>query len=216
MPKLNQLSSAHLVKAMLIGEPGSGKPGSLAALANAGYPLRLINLDPEGNVASLAQFADGTSAANVHVVSLEDRMKVGSKRTEVIGVPSVFPRAFNLLDWWKGKEPDGTEFDLGKPSEWGADTVLAIDGLSGLNTAIMNWIMAADGKMGQRPGVQHWEAASSCEGMFLQKAAGQHIGCHVLVMSHIKLIGPPEIEEKDSEDVREGKRAQAEKIPYRH
>ena len=45
MPGLAGHSSLKFVKALYLGDPGSGKTGSLDALVGAGYKLRIFDLD---------------------------------------------------------------------------------------------------------------------------------------------------------------------------
>ena len=42
MPPLSESTASHFVKLMYIGDSGTGKTGSLASLAAAGYKLRLV------------------------------------------------------------------------------------------------------------------------------------------------------------------------------
>ncbi len=45
MPSLSQHQSQNAIKALLIGDSGSGKTGALAPLVAAGYKLHILDLD---------------------------------------------------------------------------------------------------------------------------------------------------------------------------
>ena len=45
MPSMDQHESNHLVKIMIAADSGSGKTGSLAALVEAGFNVRVLDFD---------------------------------------------------------------------------------------------------------------------------------------------------------------------------
>ena len=45
MPTLDSLTSSPVVKLLLIGDSGTGKTGSVAALVRDGYVVRVLDMD---------------------------------------------------------------------------------------------------------------------------------------------------------------------------
>jgi GTPase SAR1 family protein len=115
-------------KILLLGDAKSGKTTSLAALVNAGYHFRILDLD---NL--LDGFKDRvmsecpTLAKNVEYRTLRDKYKTGPTGPMLDGPATAFIAAMKMLDHWKYDD-----VDLGAPKSWGADTILVIDGLTRL------------------------------------------------------------------------------------
>jgi hypothetical protein len=124
MPSLADHHSSSVTKLLLLGDAKSGKTTSLASLVAAGYKLRILDMD---------NLLDGLKErvlkecpekiANVDFVTLRDKYKSGPTGPMLDGPAKAFIDAMKLLDNWP---------DLGKPKEWGADTILILDSLSRL------------------------------------------------------------------------------------
>ncbi len=165
------------------GRPGSGKTGSLAALANAGYKLRIIDL--EGNLEPLIRFTDPEARDRVEVVYLEDSRGLtdyGYTPTQ----PRVVDAVEKLLRHWKY-----ADVDLGRPADWGPDTVLVLDSLTPLCEAAMDRVLFQQGRNPLTRQHRDWGMAMQLiDGMLARLKSRKLVGCHVVVMCHIKVIGP--------------------------
>ena len=95
MANAGKLKDSTPYRGFHIGYPGSGKTGALAALANVGYKLRV--LDYGGNFQSLVGFADDRALPNIDIVSLQDRLRNGDSYVEVMGIPEAFNRGLELM-----------------------------------------------------------------------------------------------------------------------
>ena len=73
MPPLSKHQSGCATKMLLLGDSGAGKTGALASLAQAGYNLRILDLDSGVDV--LRNLLGDNAAANVESVTLTDPMK---------------------------------------------------------------------------------------------------------------------------------------------
>lgn len=131
MTSLSKHQSNSFTKLLLIGDPKSGKTGSLVSLVKAGYKLRILDFD------NLLDFLKGQileqcpdQIDNVEFRSVRDKYKAGVGGTVIDGKPKAWIDSIKLLNRWKYTDADDTEVDLGDPAEWGPDCVLVIDSLS--------------------------------------------------------------------------------------
>ncbi len=133
MPSLEDLSSQRRpVKALLTGQPGTGKTGALASLARAGYNLHIINCDNNLDILAAVLKNDPASLARVRYVTCTNERKTGVMAPKYKGSPDAYQRALGLMDHWKEKDEDADGKDVvthdgGRPAEWGLDHVLVID-----------------------------------------------------------------------------------------
>ena len=200
------------VRMLLTGYPGAGKTGALASLVNAGYKLRIIDFD--GNPESMIQYSDRAKLANVDIVSLEDKVGDAGDHIGIKGLPTAFIRGIKLMDSWKYKDGD-EEIDLGKSSTWGNDTIVVLDGLTGLGDAAMARAMAMLNKSPTKMSQQCWGLAMSEQEAFIKKLTGADVPHHVIVISHLKIVGPKTEQSGDTDLMKEVKAAQGEIIPTR-
>lgn len=207
--QLNKMENTP-VRMLLSGFPGSGKTGALASLANAGWKLRILDFD--GNYEVLKHYVKPN--ADVDIVSFEDPVRMGSRTMGVDGVPTAFVDADRLLDRWRYKDGDNWT-DLGASKQWGKDTIVCLDGATGLARAC--WYKAlvltnsrADGDMRRV-----YDLAGGEFTAFIQRCTSSSNGYHFLCISHLRIIGPPEVGRTDDETVKEAKRFQGNAIPLR-
>lgn len=139
MPSLSSHQSNDFVKLLLLGDAKSGKTSSLVSLVEAGYKLRILDMD---------NLLDGLKHQvmsrcpdkidNIEFRTLRDKFKMVASGPTIDGPAKAFINAIKMLDSWKYTE-EGVEVDLGKPSTWGPDCILVIDSLSRLCDACFDW-----------------------------------------------------------------------------
>jgi hypothetical protein len=171
---------------LYLGDSGSGKTGSLASLACAGY--RLVVLDYDSGIQTLAKMIqhDCKSAlARVHYATLTDKFK-SNPQGKVIpaGTPKAFAKGMGLLTEWKPKDGEA----LGSPTEWGQDTILIIDSMTMLANAALRHVLAANGRSGAHPQIQDWGEAMRMIEEMLGLLYGESVGCHVIITSHLTFM----------------------------
>lgn len=130
MPTLANHQSTELVKLLLLGDAKSGKTTSLVSLVEAGYKLRILDMD--NLLDSLAFFVRERcpdKIGNVEFRTIRDKHKMTALGPIIDGTPKAFPEAIKMLDRWK-YTVDGEEIDLGVPSNWGPECILVLDSLS--------------------------------------------------------------------------------------
>lgn len=179
MAKLSEHKQSQKSTILAIGNNGTGKTGSLASLAKAGYKIRVIDCD--NGVEILKNLLRGDEAA-LDRVDVETHMDIygGANGNPLPKLPlKGFSGVAKTLDNWPG---------LGKPSEWGTDTVLVLDSLTLLGRFIMNHVLSLNVHLGKPPQLQHWGAAMSLQEDIISMITGDTFKCHVIVMAHITTI----------------------------
>lgn len=193
MPSLLDHNSQQAVKALLIGDSGSGKTGSLASLVEAGYNLHVLDYD--NGLDTLVNVLWNKPQPEellkrVKYETLTDKMKSQLDGTIIpSGKPTAFPAGMKLLNDWKVKDESGNLIeDLGPATSWGSDTVLVIDSLTMLSEAAMRHVLSVAGRLGQQPQIQDWgEAMRKVQGL-LELLYSDSIKCNVVVTAHVQYV----------------------------
>lgn len=206
------LKAKEPVRMLLSGYPGTAKTGALAALANAGFKLRVLDFD--GNPQSLLQYTEPDCLKNIDIITLEDKMGLAGAVAGTKGLPTAFTSAWKLLDEWKYME-NGTEVSLGSSKDWGLDTVVVMDGLTGHTEASLRSAMSIMGKTTQTMSQPCWGLAIKQQLAFIQRLMAVENRHNTIVISHLKMVGPKEIESGDGELERDLKQRASKMIPTR-
>jgi hypothetical protein len=188
MPSLAQHESTGVVKALCLGNSGTGKTGAMASLVDAGLKLRVLDFD--NGLGPLAGFAKRKDllASNVHFVTLRDKLQLRGAR---IGVQKAdaFARAMDALDggpkaaklWGSEEEP----MDFGPVTSWGPDVVLAVDTLALAGKSALQHVMGiSPGKTPGQPELQHYGVGMDNIEKLLDILTSPAVGCHVIVNTH--------------------------------
>lgn len=88
------------VRGMILGYPKGGKTGSLAALLNVGYKVRLLNFEGM-NYKSVVEFTEDRALDNLDILNFSDRSHMGQKWMEPLGDPKAFNEALRAMQEWK-------------------------------------------------------------------------------------------------------------------
>ena len=188
MPKLTDYSAANVTKMLLVGDNGSGKTGALASLASAGYNLRIIDLDKGAKVLANLLTTPGPiykpgSADRVEIESLSDSMRnIGGKL--VPGKATVWQEMVKLMMNWKTASAD-----FGSVTTWGPNDVLVIDSLTFAAKAAMDFILAANARLGQTPHQSDWYQGQQLLESLMQMLFDDNVKCNVIVNCHVTYIG---------------------------
>jgi hypothetical protein len=189
------LLAANPARIMVVGYPGMGKTGALASLLNAGFKLRILDFD--GNLEPLLLYADHKRLPLLDAVHLEDNTRMGASGIEPIGTPTAFASAFSLMDEWKYKEGD-VEVNLGKSDSWGLDTVVVLDSLTSMGDAAKARAMKMQNKTPLNMTDRVWGLAMGEQEEFIKRMTRSSNKFHVIVLAHLKMIGPKMIRQGDS------------------
>lgn len=201
MPAISDHQSQRSTKMLLIGDSSSGKTGALAALAAAGFNLRILDFDNgldilRGYVTSKESPYVQKSpdcAGRVQYLTCTDQFR------NVAGAPQpiravAWQRGIEALYHWKELAADGKTItcDLGQISTWSEQDVLVIDSLSTVAEAALRYHLALNGKLSQsrtqNESRRDIGATQSLLRSLLQMLYSDSIKCNVIVTSHITLV----------------------------
>jgi len=148
------IATASPIKALFMGESGSGKTCALASLLDAGYKVRVLDLD--NGIETLKHLLSSEKSRykrdcldRLAYITLTEPMRFAQGRI-IPAKATVWQSAMTMLDNWRNAKPElGTVCDLGSASKWGSDTVLVIDTMSTLSNAALNFHLAMQGALGQ-------------------------------------------------------------------
>jgi hypothetical protein len=197
-------------KIIYIGHYGSGKTGSLASLAAAGYNVRILDIDKKTQIlrdymlnsersiylkASPGLWDEATAkgtSGRLSFVSLDETMVLAGAKGRERYVPKgdLWGKAMEQMNDWKDG-PNGQT--LGNIGSWGPQDVLVLDGLSRLSQAAMDQQLAISGNIAKygsvsgdyRPDTYN---AQIMIARLLQTLQSSAIKCHVIVICHIGLV----------------------------
>lgn len=195
MGSINNHQSNSLVKLLLVGDAKSGKTGSLVSLVKAGYKLRILDLDNLLDILKTLVMKECPDLAEtVEYRTLRDKRKATAAGAIIEGLPRAFIDALKMLDSWKYKNPDGSETDLGRPSDWGPDCILVIDSLSRLCDAAYDRqdALTPAGKSGEKDGrAVYFNAQTDVEDA-LSMLSGELFKTNVIVIAHGQYMAQPD------------------------
>jgi hypothetical protein len=172
MASIKDHISTDVTKLLLVGDSGSGKTASLAALANAGYNLRILDYDD--GLAILPEFLKPDAVDKVSYVTLKDP----------IGRADAFRKGVNLISSWKDKEEE-----FGPVGKWTSKDVLVIDSLTLMGEAALRGALVFNNKKPTDQASQpEWGTAARDVQHIIQYLTGSEVPCNVVVTTHMQYM----------------------------
>ena len=187
MPTAAEYSQSSLVKALYMGDSGTGKTSSLCSLVEAGYKLRIFDFDilltP---LINLVKRRCPDKLTSIQIMSFRDRLTT-TVNGPVCANPQAYIAAAKALDEWE----DGTT-----PAEWGPEYIAVFDSLTTWARAAWFWARGMQGGATFAEGVSlkgfRPEAAyhTGQQGLMNQIAllTAEYFNAHVIVIAHIKYM----------------------------
>ena len=167
------------VRALYIGDSGTGKTGSLISLLQAGYTIRMLDLDNNADsLIRLCQHHDPKLLDRLDIISVRDKFRASVMTgLEVSGQPKAWVDALKYMNKWD----DGSTM-----SEWDSKTIFVLDTMTSAGRAAFHW---ARGMNPSSKDPRQWYAAGqdSLKTM-LELLTSPDWKCHILVLSHIDLM----------------------------
>lgn len=187
MAGLDEHTSSSSAKIICIGGNGSGKTGALVSLADAGFNVRVLDLDKGTEI--LSQLAKGPARQRFDVESFSDDYEMRKTGAVERLVPKTPLRGFAgamkcLADWPK----------YGSPTTWDTSTVLVVDSLTMLGRYIMNHVMVSKNKhisadpKDHHPSQPDWGDGMGMQENFCAQLYSDSIRCHVIVNAHLTYV----------------------------
>jgi AAA domain-containing protein len=178
MPSIADHQSNLYTKLLLLGDAKSGKTTSLESLVNAGYHLRILDMDNLLDGLKDKVMRDCPEMAkNVEFRTLRDKYKTGPLGPAVDGTAKAFIDAMKMLDNWKYDD-----VDLGTPKAWGPETILVVDSLTRLCDAAFAYHRSLAGP--KTDGRMIFFAAQQAVEMTLANLTSEHFETNVIVVCH--------------------------------
>ena len=177
MPAFSSHNNTKLVKMLLVGDSGSGKTGSLASLANAGYNLRILDFDNGLDI--LQSYLTPEGISRVSFQALQDKIIPGTLGPVVAG-STAFQGAMRALNSWD---------TFGNATTWGADTILVMDSLTFFSDAALTFVLQMNGRLNQHPQIQDYGEAMDLIENLISFCSSDALKCHFIANTHISYIG---------------------------
>jgi len=201
MTSATELAELGLARILLVGYPGAGKTGSLACLLNAGFKMRVLAYDKMANMAPLIMNTKPEFLPNLDIISCEDNLRYGQKFAEPDGLPEAFVKGHGALVKWVSVNPKtGEKTDLGASKKWGADTVVVLDSLTSMGRAAMRKAQPLMNRTPLNTRDSDYGFAMVEQEAFVERLTASDNGFHVIVLAHLKIVGPKDVR-KGEEDV---------------
>jgi len=197
MPQITNHQSGNAVKALILGDSGSGKSGALAALAlDPKLAQRLIVADFDNGLDILFHLlqASPEAAARVFYETFTDKFRsAGAGIIMPDGKVRAWTDAMSALTEWKfpEREVNGVKwpaYDLGKNETWGPETTLVIDSLNFASWAAMRHVLATNGRSGKAAFQSDWGEAQRLTEDLLALLYSDAVRCNVIVNTHVAFL----------------------------
>lgn len=191
MPSLANHQSNDFTKLLLIGDAKSGKTGSLISLVEAGYKLRILDMD---NLLDILKYMIlekcPDKIENVEFRTLRDKRKATQAGSIIDGQPKAFIEAIKMLDKWYYKDAEGNVVDYGIPSTWGPDCVLVLDSLSRFCDSAWDFadVLNVPGRSGEKDERQTYGHAQDVVEQTLATLTSNSFETNVIVMAHVSYM----------------------------
>lgn len=202
------------IKMLFIGESGTGKTGAIASLLDAGYKVRMHDLDngsdilvgPNGVLRGAKSIYKPDSISRLSVLRHTEAMHILAGRM-VPRSATVWNKIGDGLTNWAGPDAahNGEPCSHGSISTWGEDVVYVLDSLSAAARAGHNFHLQMNGRLaGQATGFVYQKDIGMAQGYvesLLQLLYDSSIKCNVVVLCHVVYIddkeAPPGLPDKN-------------------
>lgn len=175
MPTLSAHPSRKTVKLLYIGDSGTGKTGSLVSLVEAGYKLRILDMDSGLDALInfiLKQCPDKIDTVQYYTTRDSIRAAQNGPRVDA----KAYVAATKALTKW----PD----DESIPAEWDEQTVFVLDSTTALGDAALEWARAMNPNA--KDPRQWYAAAQQSFTHILSMLTSEDFRPNVVVVAHVK------------------------------
>lgn len=218
MPQMDEaLSTNDPIRLLSVGYSGSGKTSALAALAFAGYRLRIMDYDkgvpiirtllthPASPLVKLDPARAKAALSRIHYLEFHSKINIIAGKLVPVRAQA-WTDSMEALKNWQDRSPPVKSAD-GKPvmeggrekrepigpnfgpiTSWTRDDVLIADSFTALQEAALDFIQGLNGRLGQNPTQPEWGEAQRLVQSFLQIVTDPEVNCNVILNCHIKDI----------------------------
>jgi hypothetical protein len=179
MAKASTQDNTDFVKFLYVGDSGTGKTGSLLSLIEAGYDIKMLDMDNGVEpLVKLIQHKCPERIDQLDYISLRDHFQADPVRgIRVKGTPKAYTTAIKYLNKWD---------DDSVPAEWGDNTIFVLDTLGAFGRSAFLWAQGMN--PGSKDPRQWYGAAQESIRTVLELLTSAEFRAHVIVISHVQLI----------------------------
>jgi hypothetical protein len=190
MGELADAQAPQGARLLLIANSGAGKSGALAALANEGYELFILDFD--NGLDPLYTYVQPEYKKLVHFHTLQDEISHSTGEVQIVRADA-FTKAMRLISNW-----DSGGKSLGSVATWNSNQVLVVDSLTFASLAALHLASVRNKQVSYRPKALAGagdprqiigEAQILVEGL-LAAVTSEKVKCNVVVTSHVVWEGP--------------------------
>jgi len=174
--KLSEHTSGDATRILYLGNSGAGKTGSLVSLVEAGYNLRILDMD--NGVGILKQYILHQCPDRINQVDVEtrrDNYEMGMQGPKLVGKAKAYVEAMKLLDKWT---------DDTKPAEWDRKTIFVLDSLTALGRACFEHVKAMYPSIKEPR--QWYNLAQDMLHTNIANLTGGNFNPHVIIITHVR------------------------------
>jgi len=179
MPSLATHSTSQLIRLLNLGDSKSGKSGSLASLAAAGYNLWILDYDNGIDIIANVLRGDKAALARITYESPRDLIVSSGGKPQLKPPIHAYKDAGRILTEWKA-------------SEFTAQDVLVLDTLTTFSDAAFNEALMLGGRLNQRPQLQDYGWCADSVKLFIEMITSPEFPAHVIVNSHVRYFAADE------------------------
>lgn len=173
MTALADHPSSGLIKMLNIGESKSGKTGCLAALAEAGFRLHVLDYDNGMDILKNLLAKNPAAMARVEYETLRDKVYMLNGTPMVKSPPTAFRGAAEVLKGW-----DANSFN--------EDDVIVLDTLSTFTASAFQDALFRSGRLNQKPQLSDYGVMATNASLFLEMLCDPDMTCNFVVNTHIR------------------------------
>lgn len=212
----NDLFDRDPAHVLITGWPGAAKTGCLAALANVGYKIRMI--DYEGNYKPLLVYTKPEFRKNIDILTFQEKWSGTANPGYIspMGIPQAFNNSMKALKDWITTDAEGKTVSLGASKDWGPDTILVTDSMTGMGEASFKRAQIMMNKTPLNTTQAVWGIGVADQLHLIQMINNVENKFHHICLAHLTMIGPQDINKDDSDLTKELKEAAAELLPTRY
>lgn len=171
MPTFSQHPNQKRLKILLLGDPGAGKTGLMATLANADYKVRILDLD--NNLGIISAYLKAGKFDNISYCSISSKDPDSWKKSVAITTKWTLP-----------------DEDLGSVEDWDSNTVLVVDSATFWNDVCMSQVLKENGVADDKSGFDRslWDVMRKRFENQIARLTSDKYRCHLIFIAHLRLI----------------------------
>lgn len=178
MPTLDAHPSSNVVKLLNIGDSGTGKTGSLASLAKAGYHLWILDYDNGLDILASLLRDDPAALARVTYRTLRDRRVFKNGKPTLQPPITAYLDAGKTLEEWQATNGPFTPRDI-----------IVIDTLTTFSEAAFHYSLQLAGRLNGKAQLTDYGDLATGVLAFIDTITSEEANFNVIVSTHIKYFG---------------------------